>query len=291
MSYRVALVIPICILVAPVLGQAQHSSVKDKDDIEKFFQSKDASENLYLFHDFIRRWGSERLRSLKNDADLSVALRAAWEEICFTLPEKGQFGALTVDSRKLHWFVGFMEGRLNLDLPEYWVKGFVHAEAFRRDNVVFHHLDESIYHATNHNLRVPRDTSVEDRDGGVEFKVGKDSITIPTSQFEKMTPPGSVDHLSALFEPDRCFVLAYDGFFGNGTLFCLERPGGKTVWMKELWLGSSGGARSGVSQFHAASIIKQKERISVVGITGFAAYVEACDSKDGRIIFRFSTSR
>ena len=292
MSYRVALVIPICILVAPVLGQAQHSSVKDKDDIEKFFQSKDASENLYLFHDFIRRWGSERLRSLKNDADLSVALRAAWEEICFTLPEEGQVGALTVDSRKLHWFVGFTEGRLKLELPKWWVNAFVRAEAFRRDNVVFNHLDESSYHATGRDIQAPRDTCVEDYDGGVRLKVGKEAFTIPTGQFAKMFRPKSrIDTLSVLLEDNRCYLLAYEGFAREGTLYCLERPSGRTIWMRELWLGNDGGGFMGQPGFHGVSIVRQDKRICVIGMGGGVAYIEACDSKDGRILFRFSTNR
>jgi hypothetical protein len=290
MFHHVALVIPIWILVAPVPGQAQHSSVKDKDDIEKFFQSKDAPENLYLFHDFIRRWGSDRLRSLKHNADPSVALRAAWEEVRATIPEERRVRPVTVDATRLYWFVGFIEGRLNLELPDYWVKGFVRAEAFRRDNVVFHHLDESMYHATKHNLRVPRGTSVENRDSGVELTVGKDSITIPTRQFEEMVP-SALDHLSAFLEHSRCYLLAYDGFPSGGTLYCLERASAKIIWTKELWLSSEGGGYSGVSGFHGVSLTKKRDCIYVIGIAESAAYAEVCQAKDGAILFRFATNR
>jgi hypothetical protein len=92
-------------------------------------------------------------------------------------------------------------------------------------------------------------------------------------------------------EPNRCFLLAYDGFFQHGTLFCLERPGAKTIWSEELWLGSTSGGLSGVPVFHAVSIIRQKKRICVIGITASAAYVEACQAEDGKILFRFATSR
>ena len=275
-----------------VLAQTPNASIKERGDIEKFLHAKDASGNRDLFDDFIRRWGSDRLRSLKNDEDLSLSLRAAWEEIRVTIPEKSQGKTYLVDPKKLHWFVGFVEGRLNLELPSYWVNGFVGAVAYRRTNVVFLHLDESIYHATNRNLQVPRDTSVEDRDASVRLTVGEDSINIPTRQFEKILSSDlPIDRLSALMEPNRCFLLAYDGFFQHGTLFCLERPGAKTIWSKELWLGSTSGGLSGVPGFHAVSIIRQKKRLCVIGITASAAYAEACQADDGKVLFRFSTSR
>src|SRR5262249_19339778 len=150
-----------------------------------------------------------------------------------------------VDPGRLMWFIGFLEGRLLTEPPDWWVKGIVRAEAFGRDNVVFPESKALLYHTTRHDLVVPRDTTVEDRDGKVKITTGNESIVIPLQQFDKIVLDNGFTRLSPCFGSHRCYLAAYTGIdIAQGELFCLERPTGKILWRTLLWLGGDGGAWS-----------------------------------------------
>jgi hypothetical protein len=108
-----------------------------------------------------------------------------------------------------------------------------------------------------------------------------------------MIPHKSVfTHLSALLAPEKCYLAVHTGIeFQNGSLFCIERATGKTLWESPLWAGNCGTSYSGAPGFHCVGLLESQGRIFAFGIAGGAAYVEAFNTIDGKNIFRFATDR
>jgi hypothetical protein len=262
-------------------------------DIDKVLQTDDPHWVGHNVETFIRRWGSAQFQSLRHHPDLGISLRAAWERVLITIPEEPQHRKLTVDRELLRWFVGFLEGRLNIEPPDWWIHGLVRAQAYRRCNVVFHELDESICHTTGRDLEVPRNTSVENVHQNVQLKIGSEFILIPTEQFERMVPPKSeFNHLSAFLSNKKCYLAVYTGIQSqNGTIFSIDRTTGKTLWESPFWGSRNATAYSGVEGFQCVAVTECRGHIFAFGIASGAAYVEAFNADDGKNLFRFATSR
>src|SRR5262249_23852158 len=76
--------------------------------------------------------GSEGIRKLKLHPNAGAALRAAWEEVRLTLPEEEQHRAVRPDPQRLQRFIGFVEGRLPVEAPDWWVKTLPEAQCYKR---------------------------------------------------------------------------------------------------------------------------------------------------------------
>src|SRR5262249_19794154 len=74
---------------------------------------------LQEYRKLFNRFGKEGVRLLKHNAHAGVALQAAWEDVR-TAPLSRQFRSVTPDPKRLTWFLGFVEGRLALDVPVWW---------------------------------------------------------------------------------------------------------------------------------------------------------------------------
>jgi hypothetical protein len=288
----------ICLLgpsFAPSVVTCQDGNACPKPQllIDKIVHADNPGAVALGFQNLVEQFGSKQLRSLTTCENLSISLRAAWEEVLSSLPQKRQKEARTVDPGHLEWFLGFIEGRLYVPPPQWWKTGISLSRAFARDNVIFQDLEQSsLYHKTWRELEAPRDTSMVERDGEVRLVVGKASTTIPLKEFERIVPPESqLARLSACLAEKRCYIAVHDGMARAGSLFALDRHNGKPLWEKELWVGRDAGAYSGQDGLHCVSIVTHRDRIIVFGMGGNAAYVEGYGAEDGRPLFRFSTNR
>jgi len=279
-------------------GNGQDKGVSDKPqkDIDKVVHAEGPFQARYAFRQSIRTLGSARFRHLRYHALDTVALRAAWEETLGTIPDEEHANApVKVDRERLQWFVGFLEGRLKTRPPDWWLQGFLRAEAIHRNNVVFHQVDESVCHKTGRDLKVPRDTSVESVGENVRLTVGDQSLTIPAEDFNKLMPkkrPLTTDDLSAYLAPSRCYLAVRSGIgVEEGSFICIERPSGKKLWEMPFWNDVDGVAMSGAPGFYCVAIQESCGRVFAFGMSGGSAFIEGYRADDGSNVVRFATNR
>jgi len=251
-----------------------------------FSKAKSGREAAHAYEQFFKQFGTAGIKALKEQSNESFALRAAWEEVRLTVDEKRSELDVLVNAQVLNRFLGFLEGRLRRNAPDWWQDLLLRARAFGRDNIVF--LGKcAYYHKAGLGFHGPRDTSVEKVDGGFLLKIGMDSVSIPKvviDEGEKHSGPC----ISAVCDSHSCFVAIHGQACFPYTLFRVDRETGTVQWKTRVW--AEGELIGGYGPtYHCTALILEKERILVFG-AGTCLYVEAFDPKNGKDIFRFSTS-
>jgi hypothetical protein len=230
------------------------------------------------------------IRRLREHRNEGIAVWAAWQDVCRTVPEEEGPATYRPDRRKVEWFLAVLECRVRADAPEWWRATVCSTWANRRDNFVFSPPVGRLYRATGVGaIEARRGTRVWEARGRLSLASGLDSVPVPPGLIEKEAFLAH-RYVSALMVPGRCYLTAHEEIGYNYRLTCLARPSGKVCWQAEVW-GSARGDWSGpVLPDHCVTVVEQGDRVLVFGASGWGAYVEGFRAADGRNLFRFSTS-
>ncbi len=280
----IALAMSTVLLAGSLSGQDRDDKSKPETEkeIDAILQAKYAHATARGYAALFKRVGPDGVRALKNHKHPQIAIRAAWEEIRLTLPEKNQARVVQVDPHRLHRFLGFLEGRLAVSVPEWWQDAVVGAKAHHRNNVYFGFppIDRDV----GEGFWGPPGTSVAKQDGRLLLKAGTESVPLPAAVPESPL----YMHASASFTADACY-LANHSFCGMGyTLFRLDSASGRVLWEASVWADGVIDGYDGV-HFHRVSVVVEARRVMVFGASSAGIYVEAFNTKDGDVLFRFSS--
>jgi hypothetical protein len=277
-------------LVPPLGAQQDRPRTSREDSIQKqiehIVQAQSSWETAKLYEQLFNNVRGEDRRLLTLDSHYSIAVRAAWEEIRQTIPERQQIPAAKIDSLLLARFLGFLEGRCCLAAPKSWQDAMPQLQAHRRDNIYSPPPLETPYHRTGGFL-APKNVRVEKRGENFVLRDGEESMTLPASILkEKQKLPGP--SLAAHFTPQKCFLAVHGDRGFAYSLLCIERKSGKTIWKTDIW--ANGHMRYNGIGHHYVSVTSSNDRVIVFGRADDGLYVEVFSEKDGKNLMRFSTS-
>jgi hypothetical protein len=280
--------------------QAQQSDALDsktKELIEKVVNASDvraaAKANAGLFKKADRNL-LRRLKTVKADG---VALRAAWEEMALADGKKGKRKRFLAEKEEdcvfvnpvaAARFLGFVEGRLGIQLPQWWeqmVRDVDHERmtAVWPKDVPYH----DVPFANDHIVGMPKTMALKKQGDGALLRIAKDSLVLPTAIVKEYLNHPGYRMLSAGADRERVFLAFHNDFGISYPLVGIDRKTGKKLWESEVWdCGNVGG--SGMP-FEYVAVVPNGERVFVIGAGVLCFYIEAFDSKTGRRAFRFAS--
>jgi hypothetical protein len=270
----------------------------DNADLEKEIQKILAAKYTYAtsdgpgvakgYEDLFRRVGPAGIRELKKHKNPGVALRAAWEEVRLTIPEKRQVNqgpGMPVEADALERFLGFAKTRLAARVPGWWQRALLGAEAHRRDNIYFTSSQDDMYEDAGAGIRAKPGISIVRRGKELLATIGEDSIVLPEGIAENA---GSRDHFSAGLASTYAYVALHPSWAKGYDLFRLDRQLGKVAWKTDVWAYGMRMFYLG-PHFHNVTVIAQEQQVTVFGGSTGVLYVESFKAADGRTLYRFCT--
>lgn len=245
-------------------------------------------------------WQPERYRTLFNNVnrgDLgafqthqedTIAVRAAWQVVVFSVPDKGSADSLRPGRRQLDWFLGFMEGRLRVQVPPWWAEALLDSRADRRFVYPGRFQKPTCHEAGLGPLRASADTALKEEGDTVVLTVGNESAPIPKELLGKTDTSAERRTITVLMTPSRYYVAVHGHVGYPYELACVDRLSGKALWRSKVrgtWSGFSNG-------YHEmrVTVTEQDNRVVVFGCALTGAYVEIFQSADGLPVSRFSSS-
>jgi hypothetical protein len=288
----------VAFLTLALAVQAQQSDALDsktKELIEKVVNASDVKAAAKANAGLFKKADPNLLRGLKAVKAHGVALRAAWEEMALADGKKGkrktQFGeeedCVFVNPVAAARFLGFVEGRLGIQLPPWWEQ--MVQEVDRKSMTVVWPKDVP-YHvvpfADPIGVGMPKGMELRKQGDGALLRIVKDSVSLPSAIVKEYLDPGSRT-LSAGADGERVFLAFHNDFGISYPLVGIDRKTGKKLWESEVWdNGNVGG--SGMP-FEYVAVVPNGERVFVIGAGVLCFYIEAFDSKTGRCAFRFAS--
>ena len=159
------------------------------------------------------RW-YRRLYAEANDIDLielqrhhdrGLAMRTAWERVRRCIPKETRGRSMSVDPRFLFRFLGFVEGRLQISIPQWWEKGVLRSQAHSRARVSFTAADDERYRECGFGFQSDDATVVYESKDGVVLDIDEVTIILPDNVLK--SKEGILDPLiRGLFTATRCYV-------------------------------------------------------------------------------------
>jgi hypothetical protein len=247
-----------------------------------------------------------KLRELREAKSLPLSLGAAWRtalQSCAgdrTSPSRATFAF----SR----FVGFVEGRLPVQPPEWWERIVAGAMLAGNDgdSVTIRCHPKSLALAGDiprpaipEFIALPKGWSANKVAKGVELQMPGTRVLIPTSiPKDASGRPTTVEYwgmLSTVTDGDSVFVVVgSDDAYCSEILAKVSRRGGKVLWERRIW---TGGELTGISlsgpSFGREHIVEPKMgrdgNVYVFGATVLGAHIESFSATDGTPQLRFCT--
>lgn len=307
------------------LAETTNTSRSVSEVVNLIHFGKNDREAESLLKPYARLFGEAsamKLSALRKHPNVGIALRAAWEEIVRNMPNRSDLseeqrtdGVLIerISPQALWFFVGFSEGRLRAQLPEWWKPWFLNARTYGAEylkrmecrNVIFSSDLEKAARTDVSGLReTPLGFLVSPEIKNVQ-KQGDGSflLTLATDRRWSVPPLVLPDALNedrdltvpaisvAAVDDKRLVIAVYDmAADGRSLVWCISRATPCIAWRSIAWGSVSYGGASGPPLRHLVEVRCQDETVYVFGVGQLNIYVEAFSLNDGANRFRFSTS-
>ena len=228
------------------------------------------------------------LGALQTHQEDAIAVRAAWQAVVFSVPDPGLADSLRPVRHQLDWFLGFLEGRLRVQVPPWWAEALLDSRADRRFVYPGRFQKPTCHEAGVGGLRASTGTALKEEDATVVLTVGNESVPIPKELLAKTHSNAERREFAVLMTPSRCYIVVHGQVGYPYDLACVDRLSGKALWRSKVrgtWSGFSNG-------YHEmrVTITEQDSRVVVFGCALTGVYVEVFQSADGLPVSRFSSS-
>jgi len=272
---------------------------------EECLSAKTSKEAGAAYAALFKNSTKERLRKLKDDPDIGIALQAAW----------GMAKASDSSLTSLHRFLGFLEGRIGSTVPISWEADFICSALWRAKKpelvqkvlAAYAPIDKSLwkdqngdwsrvrreYRYTDHRFWIPKGTKIDKQGNRFTMTSAEGSIGISTDLVREISEKYSVRNVLPVPGPENSFVAFFDQFGSLNPLICFDSRTGKLLWQAEVWaLGGNNltGPLSG-AWIHDVTIELGGDKVFVFGRGNGRVYVEAFDRRTGRNHLRVTTHK
>jgi len=248
-------------------------------DLTKLSSLKNVFDGLFKMPD------SAQISELKTVESTSVALRAAWEQVRASVHPDFQESSLEIDQKILRHFVGFVEGRLGINLPSRWRDAIKTARAHSRQNIFFQ-LSPEGYPNLSFGIRTKNGVYLEKKDSQVNLVLDAGPVAVP----DELVTVGRQDInccLTSSCTRDQAFVAIHSDFPTSFSLSSIDRRNSKLLWKSTVWPILENLTYTGAGYAHYVDICVSGRSVYVFGVTNYSVYVQAFNAADGCPLFRF----
>ncbi|MEX0712665.1 MAG: hypothetical protein WD278_09965 [Pirellulales bacterium] len=247
--------------------------------IEAISASKPPLEFETLFREFdtlLAGGTAAELEQLRFHKNLSIALSAAWEEVRLAIRRLPRGTPVDLGTAR---FLGYVEGRLGVPVPEIWGNVVAGARAQDRGLAKFKRPD------TGYGRAAPG-ISVTRRGNSLFLQSGDVLVPLPLD-VRKQLP----NDMSVQLGQQEGYVAVSDSMLASSfPLFRIDPQSGEILWKTEVWGSGFTPIQSGVGFYHWVGLVREKELLIVFGVDFHAAYIEGFAVADGSNVFRFTTA-
>lgn len=231
---------------------------------------------------------AERLAALMRGTDESLALAAAWMRVLNDHREAQDADAVL--QSQMHWMVGFIEGRLKTQPPEWWAKSLTSAVSNLESGQITFTLEGARwFDLSPTGFVVPLGGLVHEGADGVFLTLGGDTVRLPSEAIRRRDEYKRC-RLSVCVSDEGCYLALYPPAPESYKLLRVDPDTADVLWSATVCctdrntLGTSG------LRHHRVTVTQQDDRIFVYGIgSGTTAYVEVFRAEDGHKLCRFCT--
>lgn len=246
------------------------------------------------FRASLRNASGGQLQLMKTGSDSTVAIRATWEEVRRQLPKPDENVVVrdpstSVPVPNIGYFVGFVEGRLNVLAPEWWVSELKASRAYDSESFL-------LFRETPH-VRGPRGLAPEfgivpqiSREGKKDIVIawGKRCIRVLGSAIPYETFKTG-EAFAGIISGERCYIAHFVPFWAYPFgLYCLDCASSKIIWSTRVWCGCSTVLGTRALGHHEVGMVYGNGTLFVFGMDNVTAYVEGFKPSDGTNLLRFS---
>jgi hypothetical protein len=246
----------------------------------------------------------EQLQKLSADANDGVAIRAAWEIARRRLAEDIAADPHNKDGILLKGadrFIGFVEGRLRVSVPQWWASQLALARATRLERPeLFGSWDWDKDRLTQIG---PRELStafgvvpsiVRNKSGELHIAWDKRKLRLSAKQIPN---DPTCEDLTGLVYRDRCLVLGYDRdsfSWLNWVIYGVDPISSDVLWSSRRTFDArrTDGDPMGHTgaSIHHVSLVGRDDVVFVFGMECKLVYIEAFRLSDGRPLMRFNST-
>jgi hypothetical protein len=235
---------------------------------------------------------------MTNQESDSLALRAAWERVRPTLTESQDDPAAKTAKVAIHRFLGFVEGRLRVEVPAFWQAALEVIEA--RDDgghaIPYPETEPELDISGSDSgllgksVLVTKGVVVADDGSKLVIARGAASCTVPKELVDKAQSRGIINGIDARFDQDHCYFTIRTGDPNPYLLAAVNTKTGRLKWTTTVW--AAGGDLIYLGRNHHLTTLTLKdETLYIFGVSSDCAYIEAFATRDGAAKLRFATSR
>lgn len=274
----------------PLVGlEAGQKRARKLSSVETVLEAKTRLEAARAYTALFKEHAPERLCALESDRFSGVAMRAAWELVCRSVPEDYERGSFEIDRSRLARFIGFCEGRIRCSIPHWWVNTVQSAEAHGRSNVFFSLPKECEYPIEKRGLSLRLRADIFKSGAAHWFRIGRDNVFLPEDFLASAEGHGPSPRATGSFTETRAFVAVHSNCCYPYHVLCIDRIKETPAWRAYVFAAGDDRAYFGHSD-HFVDLVSEDTRLLVFGAGPDCAYIEAFRVTDGRVLFRFSTA-
>jgi sugar lactone lactonase YvrE len=220
------------------------------------------------------------------EKDDEMAVRAAWERLLLDFPEVTHHHLTEVSPNGAERFCGFIEGRLHVQIPDWWEEALRGANGFVRNNVRFERPVHWPFQKVGGRVALPRGT-VSMKDDLSVLTVEQARVALPLDVMLDVTHlPGA--QLALCMAGRFCFVAPH----GNRTIpyrvYCLDPEKSKVVWKTAVVPRKGIRGWSGWG-WHCVGLVATRASVVVFGAGDGVLYLQGLSKNEGKTLFRFNS--
>ena len=276
-----------CLFLSTLLVGQLESKTLGADLIRAGLTAKSPEAAKSAWEALMRPLDKPVLASAKTHSELPVALHAAWEEVRHDIRKSESDRVDVPDRATLGRFVGFLEGRLNRPMPEWWMRIVCDARSNDRSRCYFRAPRQSPYTTSATGIRSPKNVTIDKREQGLIIRCNGREVSLETGWLADMNRRSLGDAISVANDQGTNYVVAHTDRAMPCTLARFG-PDGKCVWVTDVWAG--GGLKDyGGQGFHYVAVLPDDSQVLIVGAADDVCYIESFSRKTGKAEWRFST--
>lgn len=276
--YRFACAILVILIIFDELisGSSRATANSESENIVPASRMDSPAELAIRIKKFVLHRNLEDLPRLVSDPDCTLALAGGWERVRRTFPQAKQQNAVNVNGRAISRFLGLIEGRLRVIIPESWEASAMSATGYGQNTIGFT-LSEPMWEI------LKKQKPLRSDDHWILEKDGQ-TIKLPAEDGH-----GLIRNFSLLIDGETTYVALYGWPATPYSLFAIERGSNKILWSSKAW--ATGGLKGyqGLGS-HFVEMRSTDETLIIFGCSDDCIYVEMFDKKTGKNRCRFSTS-
>jgi hypothetical protein len=271
------------------------------DSFSKYLESQREGDPEY--DPLFSRLEEDDLRAcLFDEARPSVAVRAAWEELLRTMPVPKDVNASTkADPAAADRFLGFVEGRLNIDLPERWESAVRSARRWENDSTSFSIPGRGLEGVPEGWHRLGQDgfwmhRRVESAKWGGEnyesltFRMAHDDASREVHLLDDVQRTWGLGRVNAIETATAIFVEAHGFDCQQFPLAAIDTNTATLKWKTTVWAARPMGHFGPPLGDHWTELVVRYGVLYTIGAGTDAVYIEGFQVDDGAPKFRFSSA-